>query len=117
MTQEELYIEKCHKACQEILDTRGGMPLAQIVVYGSLARGRLGMGSDIDVLLVLDANGEDTAKWRKYFNRNTPAYFTDDFPYVDVRFARKAAFDSPDDSEFGDYIRNCREDGICVWHR
>lgn len=115
MTQDEIYLAKCEQACRTILAMKGNMPLEQIVIYGSLARGLLGMGSDIDIMLVLDASGVETPKWRKWFNMQTPAYFTDEFPYVDVRFVRKEAYLHPDDSDFGKYIQNCQKDGICVW--
>lgn len=115
ISEYDLYLPKCAKACREILDAFSEMPILQIVVYGSLARGNLGMSSDIDIMLVLDADGHETAGWRKYFNMHTPDYFTDDFPYVDVRFCRKEMYDNPDDSDFGKYIQNCKKDGVCVW--
>lgn len=115
MTQDEVYLTKCESACRTILAMREDMPLERIVVYGSLARAELGMTSDIDIMLVLDADGVEVPKWRKWFNMRTPVEFTDEFPYVDVRFARKAIYDAPDDSAFGKFMQNCRKDGICVW--
>lgn len=117
MLQEDIYIERCREACRDILTLCIDVPVYSLIVYGSLARGTLGMSSDIDIMVVLDADGKQVPQYREQFARKCPAYFLEDKPYVDVRFCRRAAYENPDDSEFGVFMQNCKKDGVCVWSR
>lgn len=117
MVPDSVYLNKCERACRDIYRLTRDFPAVSIIVYGSLARYTLGLGSDIDIMVVLDTDVNSIDNYRRIFFDRTPEYFEVEFPYVDVRFARKELYDKPGNNEYGDYIRNCRKDGIIVWRK
>lgn len=117
MTQDELYLAQCKRAGREIYEMSKEVPITEIVVYGSLARGHLGMWSDIDIMAIVDADLSEMKQLRKRIARMQPEWFEEEFPYIDFHVARREAYENPDDSEYGKYIRNCRRDGISIWRK
>lgn len=115
MTQDEIYLAKCERACKELYAMREQIPFTQLIVYGSLARGMLGMTSDIDIMLLVPTDATGITKVREKFKHLIPPYFEDEFPYVDVRIARVEAYEAPENSEYGKFLENCRRDGITIW--
>ena len=87
------------------------------MVYGSLARGRIGMTSDIDILVISDCSADEVVKIRKQLQRDMPEFMDGEFPYADVKVAKATSYDNPTNDEYGDYMRRCRKEGVTVWTR
>lgn len=117
MTQDELYLDKCQRSCQVLVSMKEQLHMRELVIYGSLARGRLGMTSDIDILVVSDCDAEEVVAIRKQLQCNLPEFMDGEFPYVDVKVAKARSYDSPTNDEYGAYMRRCREEGVTVWIR
>ena len=117
MTQDELYLSKCRRSCIALIDMRDLLHMRELIVYGSLARGRLGMTSDIDLLVVSDCDAEEVVSIRKKLQREMPEFMDAEFPYADAKVAKASSYDNPTNDEYGDYMRRCREEGITVWTR
>ncbi len=117
MDQDELYLDKCLRSCKVLVGMRDKLKMRNLVVYGSLARGRLGMTSDIDLLIVSECDASEISAIRKLLQREMPEFMDSEFPYADVKVAKATSYDNPDESEYGPYMRNCREEGIVVWTR
>ena len=117
MTQDELYLDKCLRSCQALVSMREQLCMRELVVYGSLARGRLGMTSDIDILVVSDCGAEKVVAIRKQLQHDMPEFMDGEFPYTDVKVAKASSYDCPTNDEYGDYMRRCKKEGITVWTR
>lgn len=118
MTQEELYLGRCQAACNVLYRLREKHAICAIIVYGSMARGRLGMSSDIDVMVLFDCKPEERRTKERALRADTPLDFDCDFPYIDLRAVRVEAYKNYDsNTEYGKYLENCRREGIPLWIR
>lgn len=115
MSQEQIYLAKCKRVGKCLLEMRELLLPVKILVYGSVARGHIGMSSDIDILVVSAHTPAEMPAVRKEFLRKLPDFVDAEFPYADVKLAAECLFENPDDSEYGDYIRNCQKEGIVIW--
>lgn len=117
MTQDELYLDKCKRTGQCLLEFSSWLKPALILVYGSMARGHLGMTSDIDILVVCDKTPEEMPPTRKTLMRELPVFVDGEFPYADVKIISKFSYENPKNDAYGVYIRNCQREGIVIWRQ
>lgn len=113
----DIYIFKLKRAIEFFFTLKDRLSIDKIIVYGSLARGRLGVCSDIDILLVVNSTADKINDLRHELSRCMPDYFDCEEPYIDVRITRDESFESPSDLEYKAYIDNIKREGKCLWKR
>ena len=89
--------------------------LQRIILYGSCARGEERFDSDVDLLLVFDAEIKNISDYRRMYRALRVAVSSDELHAVETDL-KLAIGDEWKTSNETIYL--CiREDGICVWKR
>lgn len=89
--------------------------LQRIILFGSCARGEERFDSDVDLLLVFDAEIKNVPDYRRMYRALRVAASSDELyaAETDLKLAIGNAWETSNET-----IYHCiRKDGICVWER